>query len=255
LNNTPQTAMPTPLDLAFALLFTVVITVFDTLVFVPRFKAAANAGVPDARRNAYRRTIIGQWAFTAAAIALWVRAGRSWTQLGVAPSNSYGVIASLGIVTLMSALMIQQFRAIRRTTPEARVALRSKLEYVEYLMPHTRREFRWFSALSVTAGVCEELLFRGYLLWLLKAYIGTAGAALLGVVLFGALHIYQGRKGAVKAALAGGVMTGIVLTTGWLFPAMVIHALVDLSAGVLGVTVLGGQPPQYDATKPLPIAS
>ena len=246
--------MPTRLDLLFFFL-TAAITVVDTLVFLPRFKAAAKAGVPNARRNAYRRTIVGQWAFAAAAIALWIRAGRSWTDLGVVPSTSFGVIASLGFIALMSALIVQQFRAIRRTTPEARVALRSKLEYVEYLMPHTRHEFRWFSALCVTAGVCEELLFRGYLLWLLKAYLGTAAAALLGVVLFGALHIYQGPKGAIKAALAGGVMTGIVLLTGWLFPAMVLHALIDLSAGVLGVTVLGGEPPQLDATKPIPIAS
>ncbi len=247
--------MPTPLDLAFAFLFTVAVTVFDTLVFVPRFKAAAKAGVADARRNAYRRTIIGQWAFAAAAIALWIRAGRSWTSLGVVPSSSFGLLAGLGFVALFSALIIQQLRAIRRTTAESRVALRSKLEYVEYLMPHTRQEFRWFSALSVTAGVCEELLFRGYLLWLLKAFVGTPAAALTGAVLFGALHIYQGRKGALKAGLAGGVMTGIVLLTGWLFPAMVIHALVDLSAGVLGVTVLGGEAQRYDATKPMPIAS
>jgi len=247
--------MPTRLDLAFAFLFTVVITTFDTLVFVPRFKAAAKAGVPDARRNAYRRTIIGQWAITAVAIALWIRAGRSWTQLRLAPSGSFGVIVSLGFVALVSALVAQQVRAIRRTTPEARVALRSKLEYVEYLMPHTRREFRWFSALCATAGICEELLFRGYLLWLLNAYVGTAAAALLGVVIFGALHIYQGPKGAMKAAFAGGVMTGMVLITGWLLPAMVFHALVDLSAGVLGVTVLGGEPLQYDATRTMPIAS
>src|SRR4051794_38093012 len=127
--------MPTPLDIAFALLFTVVITVFDTLVFVPRFKAAAKAGEPDARRNAYRRTIIGQWAFATVAIALWISEKRSWSDLRVVPSSSLGVIVGLGIVAIIIALAVQQGRTVRRTTPDQRLALRSKLEYVEYLMP------------------------------------------------------------------------------------------------------------------------
>jgi hypothetical protein len=33
-------------------------------------------------------------------------------------------------------------------------------------------------------------------------------------------------------------MTGIVLLTGWLVPAMAVHALMDLSAGVLGYLLL-----------------
>ncbi len=48
--------------------------------------------------------------------------------------------------------------------------------FVEYLLPHSRDELRWFTALSVTAGVCEELLYRGFLFWVLKAYVGVARA-------------------------------------------------------------------------------
>jgi membrane protease YdiL (CAAX protease family) len=138
----------------------------------------------------------------------------------------------------MGAFTLQQMRAIGRINAERRGALRSKLDYVEYLLPHSRSELSWFTALSITAGVCEELLYRGFLLWVLGAYVGTALAAVIGVALFGALHLYQGRQGAIKASAAGAVMTLIYLATGWLFPAMVVHALVDLSAGVLGFTVL-----------------
>jgi phosphotransferase system glucose/maltose/N-acetylglucosamine-specific IIC component len=67
--------MPTALDIAFAVFFTVIITAFDTLYFVPKFKAAVNAGVPNARLHAYRRTVLGQWVFAAAAILLIVIAG------------------------------------------------------------------------------------------------------------------------------------------------------------------------------------
>ena len=88
--------MTTPaLDLAFAVFFTIIITAFDTLYFVPKFKAAVNAGVPDARLHAYRRTVLGQWGFAAAAIFLWMRSGRSWSELGVVPPTDGRMIATL----------------------------------------------------------------------------------------------------------------------------------------------------------------
>jgi uncharacterized protein len=229
---------PTPLDLAFTALFTVVLTAFDTLVFAPRFKAAVAAGEPRARLQAYRRTVVGQWGLAVAALLLWMRAGRPWSELGVIPPGNGRMIASLAIVAVIAALAAQQTRAIGRTTPERRAALRTKLANVEFLLPHSRREFRWFVALSITAGMCEELLYRGFLLWVLAAYVGTPLAALIGVLLFGALHLYQGRRGAIKAGAAGLVMTIIVLLTGWLIPAMVVHALVDLNGGILGFAVL-----------------
>jgi membrane protease YdiL (CAAX protease family) len=231
--------MPTSLDVAFVLLFTVVVTVFDMLYFVPRFKADAKAGVLGARLRAYRRTVFGQWGFALAAVFIWMRAGRSWSELGVMPRGFAGLIGSTVIVALMAALTVQQMRAIGRITPERREALRPKLDYVEYLLPHSRRELAWFTALSITAGVCEELLYRGFLLWVLKAYVAIALAAVIGVALFGVLHLYQGRQGAIKAAAAGAVMTLIYLATHWLVPAMVVHALVDLSGGTLGFKVLG----------------
>jgi membrane protease YdiL (CAAX protease family) len=230
--------MPTSLDLAFALLFTVIISAFDALYFVPKFKAAVAAGVPGARLHAYRRTVFGQWGFAFAAILLWIHAGRPWSDLGLVPPTDWRMIASAGIVALIIGFTVQQVRAIGRIQPERRVAIRPKLAYVEYLLPHSREELQWFTALSVTAGVCEELLYRGFLFWLLTAYVSVPLSALIVVVTFGVLHLYQGRRGAFKAGIAGMVMMGIVLITGWLVPAMVVHALVDLSAGELGFAVL-----------------
>ena len=235
--------MPTPLDVGFVLLFTVVLPVFDMLYFVPRFKADAKAGVPGARLRAYRRTVVGQWGFAFAAAFIWMRARRPWSDLGVVPLGLAGVIGGTMIVALMGAFTIHQARAIGRLTPDRREALRPKLDYVEYLLPHSRSEFEWFTALSITAGVCEELLCRGFLLWVLEAYVGIALAAVIGVALFGVLHLYQGRQGAIKAAVAGAVMTLIYLATHWLFPAMVVHALVDFSGGKLGFHVLGNSRP------------
>jgi membrane protease YdiL (CAAX protease family) len=234
--------MPSPLDLAFVILITVVITLFETFVFFPRFKAAVAAGAPNARLNAYRRGIFGQWAFTAMAIALWIRAGRPWVDLGLVPPGSSRLLLSVIMVTLMAALVAQQIRAIRRTSADGRQALRPKLAGVEFLLPHTEREYRWFKILSLTAGVCEEVLYRGFLMWALRSYVGLVGAIVVSTLLFGFGHAYQGVRGATKAGAAGLVLNLIVIATGWLIPAMVVHALIDASAGVLGFAVLGPPP-------------
>ena len=42
--------------------------------------------------------------------------------------------------------------------------------------------------LCFTAGICEELLFRGYLVWVLKAWIGLGAAAGVIMVIFGLAH-------------------------------------------------------------------
>ena len=61
-------------------------------------------------------------------------------------------------------------------------------------------------------------------------------------MLFGAGHSYQGKKGAIRATLVGAVLSLFVVATGWLVPAMIIHALVDASSGTVGYLLLRDYP-------------
>lgn len=242
LNNPPELVMPSSLDFAFAAFFALVIIPAEVFYFTPRFKAQLAAGDPDTRLRAYRRSVIGQWAFAAVAVLIWVRAGRAWTDLGLVPPLDWrlglGVIISAAIIVMT----VRQRRAISRLTDERREKLRHRLQTVADVLPHNESEYRWFVVLSATAGLCEELLFRGYLMWLLGAYVGVPAALLLIAVGFGLAHAYQGMRGIAKTGAVGLVLGAIVLATGWLGPAMIIHALVDLGAGQLGFELLKDQP-------------
>lgn len=231
--------MPSAADIAFVFLFAVVATAFETFVFFPRFRAAVAAGKPDARRNAYRRVMLLQWTAAAAALALWAWQGRAWRALGVVPQGGWRLALGAALAAALVALSVRQARTVRRLSAEQAEALRPRLAGVEFILPHTRTELRWFTAVSVTAGVCEELLYRGFLFWILSAYLGTAGALVAQAVLFAVGHSYQGPVGALKAGAVALVLGLVVLGTGWLLPAMVIHALIDASAGVVGYGVLG----------------
>ena len=85
--------------------------------------------------------------------------------------------------------------------------------------------------MAVTAGVCEELIFRGfgiaYVRWLWPGATHFWLVALTAAG-FGFAHLYQGARGVILTGVVGAVLASLVLATGSLYPAMAIHALVDL---------------------------
>lgn len=97
-----------------------------------------------------------------------------------------------------------------------------------------------FAVLAVfEAGICEEIVFRGYLFQRLGSLLGETISALIATVVitsvvFGALHFEQGFGGAANAAI-GGLMSGTIylLNRRRLYTVMVSHAVFDLAALVM----------------------
>jgi membrane protease YdiL (CAAX protease family) len=112
-----------------------------------------------------------------------------------------------------------------------RKALAVQLRPVAALLPRTPTERRVFAGLAVTAGICEEVLYRGFglaaLRWLAPD-LGTTALIALTAVAFGLAHLYQGPFGVVMTGLVGAYLAWIVIATGSLVPAMLLHALLDL---------------------------
>lgn len=108
------------------------------------------------------------------------------------------------------------------------------------MMPRNRRELPWGAALSVNAGVVEELMFRLALPVLAYAVTGSAAIAVVGsIVLFGLLHVYQGVWGVLATMLIGAVLMAVFLVTGSILVPIVLHVLVDLRSLVLIPMVIG----------------
>ncbi|MEM6929106.1 MAG: CPBP family intramembrane glutamic endopeptidase, partial [Myxococcota bacterium] len=101
------------------------------------------------------------------------------------------------------------------------------------IAPRTPVEHRRFVALSFTAGICEELAYRGVALGLVAEAIGMPIAALATTLAFGLSHAYQGARGIVRTGAVGLVFVGITLGSGSLLLAMTVHALVDVFQGRL----------------------
>jgi membrane protease YdiL (CAAX protease family) len=107
-------------------------------------------------------------------------------------------------------------------------------EAARRLAPQDLLESVLWIALSVTAGICEEMIFRGYLqrqfvAWTRNAPVGV----ILSAVLFGAGHIYQGPKATVVIGVYG-LMFGILAEARQnLRPGMMTHAWHDAITGLL----------------------
>jgi membrane protease YdiL (CAAX protease family) len=92
-----------------------------------------------------------------------------------------------------------------------------------------------FVALALTAALCEEVLYRGFLFEVILRASSSSVAALVGSSVFFALaHLYQGRKGAIVTLVLGAALAASRLWTGSLIPGMAAHLVVDLMAGFLG---------------------
>jgi membrane protease YdiL (CAAX protease family) len=88
-------------------------------------------------------------------------------------------------------------------------------------------------AVSLTAGICEEALFRGYLMTRLRVLMKTDSwlwPLIISSVFFGMAHGYQGPNGMILLSVYGLILGGIFIYTKSLWPVIVVHALQDLMA-------------------------
>src|SRR5260370_42244957 len=106
---------------------------------------------------------------------------------------------------------------------------------VAHLTPHGIAESVLWVLLSVSAGVAEELVFRGYLQRQLTAFTGRTSVALfLQVAIFGIAHGYQGIRNCIAIAMYGALFTLLALWRKSLRPGMIAHAWTDVAGGLLG---------------------
>lgn len=116
----------------------------------------------------------------------------------------------------------------------------SSAKTVDSLLPQSAVEILLWIATSITAGVCEEMAFRGYVQRQFHALTGSVVMAVLGQgVVFGIFHSYQGWKNVVVICVLG-ILFGVLAA--WrrnLRANIVVHAWADVWEGWLKFLVWG----------------
>jgi membrane protease YdiL (CAAX protease family) len=171
------------------------------------------------------------------AAVLWLASGRSFAPVGLAPPVGWRLWTAVGLVLAFAAYQAWALRVLARSA-EQRAALRGQFGALADVLPRTRGELRWFAGASVTAGFCEEVLYRGVFIWVFAPWLGWWGAAALSLPFFAFAHLYQGWAGVLRTGVAGVAFTLVVAAFDSLWPAIVLHALVDLGAGAMAWVAL-----------------
>lgn len=104
---------------------------------------------------------------------------------------------------------------------------------IQFLLPETGAERFFWIILSLTAGICEEVAFRGYLItrlmllgktktWILPVFVAS--------IVFGSGHSYQGLSGFILLSIYGVMFAALFIKTKSLWPCIIAHFFQDFSA-------------------------
>jgi membrane protease YdiL (CAAX protease family) len=138
------------------------------------------------------------------------------------------VIALFVAVTLLPVVVV----LLKKLKKQPRkYASADALKSMDYFFPATWTERRWWVFICITAGICEETLFRGFLLHYLHVVpwsLNLTLALIISSAIFGIHHLYQGLRGVLSSVVIGFLFGALFLLTGNLLLPMLLHAIMDL---------------------------
>jgi membrane protease YdiL (CAAX protease family) len=179
----------------------------------------------------YLRIILRGILFAGVVIAAWWVQRRPFGALGLTPRLGMWDYAGFALALLIGlGMVVQSFGLV--SAPDEKIARAMKAVHGIKITPNTPGELALFMLMSLSAGVWEELVYRGFLVWFLVPLIGLCGAVVISALIFGLAHLYQGIRGFVTSGIIGLIFAAFYLLTASLWWLMAVHAVMDIAGGI-----------------------
>ncbi|WP_214698677.1 MULTISPECIES: CPBP family intramembrane glutamic endopeptidase [unclassified Exiguobacterium] len=214
--------------------YMLIVQIFNAKLIRPLIETRGRAWV-------YEQTVKSAWGLTLLIVALVFLFQVPLSEIGLRfiPEPGDEEAWQIFLISCVLVTLIFVFYLFVKISSRLRNALRPyyELDLEKLLLPRTKTEEQAWSAVSITAGVTEEFIFRGVLLYTISLYIEVPNMtlALIGGALFGIAHAYQGVQGVLTTGTVGFGLGILYLGMGVLWPVMVLHILLDLIAGPIHV--------------------
>lgn len=217
-----------------AIALTIVVALVYPLIGYLRFRALGRLKQPWGRRVklALYATIVGsQWTLVLATALVLRSAGGSLADVGQRTGNTGATLLAcailLGGFAVISTVTLPRLSQITAGELPSHVALAGRI------LPTDGFERAAFVAAALTAGLCEEILYRGWLPLSFGALTGSPGLGFaLAALAFGLGHAYQGRNGMILTGALGLFLGAVVAWSGSLIPGQILHVAIDLVNGI-----------------------
>jgi len=190
------------------------------------------------RQKLYNKSTFSLLGLTLFAITFWYFLGFGWENFKSPTGKNNFEMGWIAFAAITSAGFILWNLFLIKNQSNPKIIL-NKFGKILNFLPQSMREFQLYILLSITAGITEEILFRGILIFLLSKWLGVYLAAALALIPFGLSHTYQGKKGILRTGLIGLFLTLIYLISGSLIPAMIFHAGLNIGTGLLTFGLAG----------------
>jgi membrane protease YdiL (CAAX protease family) len=185
------------------------------------------------RLTLYASTIVTQWAATA--FILWRTSAHGIRPLQLGLALPHILSTSVATVILTGIVLANQFLSIRQITSNPQVTQGLLPQVALKIFPRGRAELTAFFVVVLTVSICEETIYRGFVLAIFRAW--PLSSALFGIfassVLFAVAHLYQGRRGMIITFIVGCIFAAVRVLTGSLVPEMVAHFTTDWTAALI----------------------
>ena len=171
----------------------------------------------------YERTTLFEWLLLALVLAgIWLNGSSVRAVLGERWRSGREFLQHLGIglLLLMASIAVTSLAGGHRSTHD---------DVTRFLLPEGSREIATWIMLSITAGICEEAVYRGYLQKQFMALTRNVPAGIvLQALLFGLAHSYQGFARAATIAVLGVMSGALAFWCRSVRPGMIAHILQDI---------------------------
>jgi membrane protease YdiL (CAAX protease family) len=199
------------------------------------------------RIRLYLSTILFQWVLTA--IVAWRAAARGLTlrELGLLDRQFWPALP----ITLVGAALIAlgHWMNLRRMSVSDHPAAEKLRQMAARLFPRSAMETAVYIGLALTAGICEEFIFRGFVIAVLfRVGLSAWIVVVFSSLMFGLAHLYQGKGGSVGTGILGMLFAGVRIAYDTIFPVVIWHAVLDIVAGIAGARYFAKQ--QAEETSP-----
>lgn len=218
----------------WTLVLALVIGVLYPMFFVFTYKKTNSNIKKDGRFRLldYKQTIFIFWLLTLLILVNFYYSGSP--AINLVPNVTTISIILTVIVLVLSRLQYKQSTVVNT---EICKTSKEKMGDVFHFLPSSKKEFRWFIFLSISAGICEEIIFRLFLVEFLKEHSHIIVAVIVANVIFAMTHIGSGKRNLLSSFILGLLFSAIYYFTDNIWIAILFHTAIDINAGVMGYKI------------------